>query len=538
MKFGPLAVAQARGAVLAHGIQAGDKRLRKGTVIDAEIQAVLTRAGIGTVIAAQLAAGDTGEDEAAARLAGALRIGGCTPRPPATGRVNIHADHDGVFTVSRALVDAINRIDPAITLATVPDHAAVREGQMVATVKMIPFAVSRQHLEAAEAVASGESVFSVHGYTPRLAGLVQTELPTVKTSVLAKTAGLTAGRLARSGSRLGRELRCAHDAGAVAQALGDLKRDHDLLIVFGASAMADFDDVIPAAIRMAGGRVERAGMPVDPGNLLVLGWIGDTPVIGAPGCARSPKENGFDWVLCRLMAGLPVTDRIIAGMGVGGLLMEIASRPQPRERARSPEVPAIDGVVLAAGQSRRMGPSNKLLSVFDGEPLIRRTVRAALDSGALRSVSVVTGHEAERIAAALEGLDVRIVHNRDHATGMASSLKAGLAGRAQDDASVMILLGDMPGIGPAEIRALAKAHDGGQVVRAAHGGQRGNPVILPARVVARVPLLEGDTGARHLIEAYGLEVRDVDLGAAALTDVDTPEALAAAGGVQSTISVK
>ena len=122
---------------------------------------------------------------------------------------------------------------------------------------------------------------------------------------------------------------------AVADAIKDLLAASDMAIVFGASAMCDFDDVIPAAIRAAGGEVIRAGMPVDPGNLMVLGRIGGKTVIGAPGCARSPKENGFDWVLDRLLAGIDVTGRDIAGMGVGGLLMEIASRPQPRELRRA-----------------------------------------------------------------------------------------------------------------------------------------------------------------------------------------------------------
>lgn len=534
MKFGPVPVAQAEGAVLAHGVQAGPRRLRKGTVIDAEVRGLLLDAGVAEVIAALLSPDDIGEDEAAGRLAAALGMRGCTARNPATGRVNIHADHDGLFTVSRTLVDALNRIDPAITLATVADVSPVKAGQMVATVKMIPFAVARTHLDEAEAVAARGEMFAVHAYRPRVAGLVQTELPTVKASVLDKTASLTAGRLARSGSRQGRELRTPHDAQAVAAALADLTADHDLIIVFGASAMADFDDVIPAAIRAAGGRVERAGMPVDPGNLLVIGDVRGTPVIGAPGCARSPKENGFDWVLDRLMAGLPVTHDVIAGMGVGGLLMEIPTRPQPREKKTPAARPAIDGLVLAAGQSSRMGPANKLLALFDGEPLIRRTVRAALDAGVLRRVTVVTGHQADRIAAALAGLDVRLVHNADFATGLASSLKAGLEELTEDVASAMILLGDMPGIGPEEIRTLAAAHDGSRVVRASHGGRRGNPVILPASVIRRVPLLSGDTGARHLIEASGLPVLDVDLGDAALTDVDTPDALAAAGGTIET----
>ena len=104
-----------------------------------------------------------------------------------------------------------------------------------------------------------------------------------------------------------------------------------MAIIFGASAIADRRDVIPSALETIGGRVEHFGMPVDPGNLLLIGTARGHPIIGAPGCARSPKENGFDWVLIRLLAGLPVTREDISSLGVGGLLMEIIARPQPRD---------------------------------------------------------------------------------------------------------------------------------------------------------------------------------------------------------------
>ena len=115
----------------------------------------------------------------------------------------------------------------------------------------------------------------------------------------------------------------------------------ELVIVFGASAIADRRDVIPSALEAAGGRIEHFGMPVDPGNLLLIGDLQGRPVLGAPGCARSPKENGFDWVLMRLLAGLPVSRADIARMGVGGLLMEIVTRPQPREEAAQARRAAI-----------------------------------------------------------------------------------------------------------------------------------------------------------------------------------------------------
>jgi molybdenum cofactor cytidylyltransferase len=140
--------------------------------------------------------------------------------------------------------------------------------------------------------------------------------------------------LGLSGRCVVAEERVSHEAPALTQAIQAMAPLCDLLIVYGASAITDRRDVIPAALEAAGGRIAHFGMPVDPGNLLLVGALTrddvEIPVLGAPGCARSPKENGFDWVLHRLLAGLPVTGADIRRMGVGGLLMEIVSRGQPR----------------------------------------------------------------------------------------------------------------------------------------------------------------------------------------------------------------
>jgi molybdenum cofactor cytidylyltransferase len=306
-----------------------------------------------------------------------------------------------------------------------------------------------------------------------------------------------------------------------------------MVVMFGASAMSDPDDVIPAAIRLAGGEVVRAGMPVDPGNLIVVGRWRGKPVLGAPGCARSPKENGFDWVLDRLIAGIDVSDGDIAGLGVGGLLMEIPTRPQPREAAARPRALRVDAVVLAAGRSSRMGGPNKLMALFDGKPLVRRTVETALASRA-GEVVVVTGHQEDRVAVALAGLEVRRVRNGDFATGLASSLKAGIGALLPAADGALVMLGDMPGVTAADLDRLIAAFGkagGGAIVRATFEGKRGNPVILPRALFADVMKLEGDTGARHIVESEGNAVVDVEIGEAAAVDVDTPEAMELAGGV-------
>ncbi|MBE1203646.1 NTP transferase domain-containing protein [Aminobacter carboxidus] len=533
MKFGAIPVAQAKGAVLAHSTSAGDHRYRKGHRLGAEDIAILAASGLSEVVVAVLEPDDLGEDEAAEAIAASMRHRHVEVKPAATGRVNLHAREAGVFTVDAGLIDAINAIDPAITVATLAQHATVEKGQMVATVKIIPFAVAGHLVQQASGLCAFSEIFVVNAFVAKRVGMVQTVLPSVKASVLDKTSRLTEHRLARSGSRLTAERRTPHEVPAVAEAAKSLARDHDMVVIFGASALSDFDDVIPAAIRAAGGIVVRSGMPVDPGNLLVLGHIGNTAVIGAPGCARSPKENGFDWVLDRVMAGLEVTGADIAGMGVGGLLMEIPTRPQPRDLSAIPSVPKVHAVLLAAGRSSRMGGPNKLLALFEGKPLVRRAAERVLASKA-ESTVVVSGHQASRIREALAGLDIPLAHNADFASGLASSLKTGVSALPEDAAGALIVLGDMPEVLPADLDRLIEAFEraeGRAVVRASHDGKRGNPVILPRSLFSAVAHLEGDTGARHLIESEGVDVIDIELGAGAAIDVDTPEALETAGGM-------
>lgn len=543
MKFGPLATREAEGALLAHTLRLADGALKKGHLLTAGDIARIADAGIAEVVAARLGPDDCHEDEAARRIAQAASGGGMTLEPPFTGRVNFHADADGLLVVDRDAVDRTNRIDPAITLATLPAYARITRGRMVATAKIIPFAAPRADVEAACQAVGG--AVRVAPFRARPVGLVATQLAHLKPATLDKTRRITESRLAVYGSQLTRELRVAHEAGETAKAIAALIADGaELVLVFGASAIVDREDVIPTAIRQAGGTVTHFGMPVDPGNLLLVGEVGGVPVLGAPGCARSPKENGFDWVLDRLMADLPVTPHEITGMGVGGLLMEIGTRPQPREVAREPAREAtqeplqaaprgrrIEGILLAAGQSRRAGGVNKLLAQIGGEPLVRIAARAALASG-LSRLTVVTGHMAEEVADALAGLDVALVHNPDYADGMAGSIRTGIKALGTDADAAMILLADMPGIDGPVLDRLIEAYrpdEGVTLVLATTHGKRGNPVLWDRSHFDALARLEGDTGARHLIGQNASAMREVEIGEAARLDLDTREALSAAG---------
>ncbi|OHV81160.1 NTP transferase domain-containing protein [Rhizobium sp. LCM 4573] len=541
MPFGTFELRNAEGVVLAHSIRLSSGRLSKGHVLTVNDIETLVGEGIDSVVALRVGPDDLLEDEASREIANAIAPDYLRFSEATTGRVNVYAKIDGIFVADKAVVDELNRIDPAITLACLADHVPVRTGDMVATVKIIPLAVSRDKVRAATGLLSRSTAFEVKPYRPRTVTLVATELPSLKTSVMDRTARLLEQRLSISGSRLINERRVPHATEPLAETLRQVTRDRNderaMIIVFGASAVADFDDVIPAAIRAAGGEVEHVGMPVDPGNLLVLGRIGETPVVGAPGCARSPKENGFDWVLNRLLVGEEPTAFDIQGMGVGGLLMEIPSRPQPRDvKARKPHDVTVGGLLLAAGQARRMGQGgpHKLLAEFEGVPLVRRTA-AMLAASQLDPVVAVVGHRREEIEESLTGLDLGVVFNPDYASGMASSLIAGFSVPAMKPCDgVLVMLADMPGITAGHLDKLVSAFKeagGGVIVRSVSDGKRGNPIILPRATFDAVMRLEGDVGARALIESSGLPMLDIDIGPAAHLDVDTPEAVTAAGGV-------
>jgi molybdenum cofactor cytidylyltransferase len=331
MKFGPVAVEEAEGAIVAHAVRRPGLTLKKGDVIGVAHVATLRAAGISEVVVARLEPGDIGEDEAAVALAGALGGDNIRLDPPFTGRCNLFATEAGVFVVDAAALDAINALDEAITVATLPPMRAVVEGEMVATVKIIPFAVAKSALDRALDSAP-RARLGVSAFRPLRVGVVSTLLPGLKPSTVEKTARVLEQRLAPAGASIVSHAKVDHDPAALAPAIEAAERDSDLVIVFGASAITDRRDVIPASIEIAGGRIEHFGMPVDPGNLLLVARTrSGKPALGAPGCARSPKENGFDWVLNRLLAGVPTTSADIRRMGAGGLLMEIVSRPQPRE---------------------------------------------------------------------------------------------------------------------------------------------------------------------------------------------------------------
>jgi molybdenum cofactor cytidylyltransferase len=538
MRFGPIPLDEAEGALLAHALKLKGAVLKKGRVLAADDLKKLRAAGYDSVVAAMIEPGEVGENEAAAAVAAAALGDHVSISPAFTGRCNLSAEARGVAVIDRARIDRFNLVDEAITIATVAPYEAVEPRQMVATVKIIPFAVPAELVERCIAIAREHGpLVAIAPFTPKRVGLLQTRLPGTKESILEKGRATLSARCEAFGSHLVAEERCAHDAAEVAAGLMRLRAEGcDLLLVAGASAIIDRRDVIPAGIVAAGGHIAHFGMPVDPGNLLLLARLGDgVPAVGLPGCARSPKFNGFDWVLQRLFADLPLGREDLARLGAGGLLAEVETRGLPRAEAIKPAMPQpareprIAALILAAGLSRRMGKKiNKLVAEIDGAPMVARVVDIVLATKA-SPVLVVTGHEAEKVEAALAGRPLAFIHNPEFEEGLASSLRRGIAALPEEIDGALVTLGDMPRVRPGDIDRLIAAFsplEGRAICVPTYNGKRGNPVLFGRRFFAEMSRVRGDVGARHLIGQYAEAVCEVEMGdEGVLIDIDSPDKL-------------
>jgi len=522
LRFGARAVADAVGCILAHTLRAGPQVLKKGRVLDATDVARLTQGGVETVYVAEPEAGDVDENEAAARIAEALAGERLRVEVTRTGRTNLYATERGLLCVDAGGVERLNRVDESVTLATIERHGLVEAGELVATLKIIPFAVSGQVLQHCLELAAGAAALSIAALRPHRSVLVLTHFESTSERVLERTAARQRERLRLLGAGLAAELRCPHRVDALQTALEEaLAKRPDSVLIFGAAAIQDRRDVVPEAIEGVGGELLHFGMPMDPGNLLLLARVGDTAVIGVPGCARSGGPSGFDRVLQRMVAGLETSGEDIMAMGVGGLL-------RARRGATTAMVakPRVGAVVLAAGRSSRMGERNKLLSEIEGKALVERVVDALLETE-IRPVVVVTGHERAAVEERLCGREVRCVTNERYAEGISQSIGVGveaLESEVLDGA--MIVLGDMPWVKAEDFEALVEAFDpesGASICVPVYGDRRGNPVLWAAEFFPELRALSGDVGARALLKLHGARVRRVQCSSDGIVrDVDEP----------------
>ena len=542
MKFAHFPVAQAEGVRLAHSLVLPTRRLRKGHLVTTADVVQLQAAKVTQVLGARLDGDDVDEDAAAASAAAALAGAHLGLQAAAQGRCNLRAALPGVLCVDAAAITRLNGVDAALTLGTLAPYSAVSAGQVVATLKTIPFALAATSLAAwlTELASAAVPPLRLMPYTPLRTALICSRGTATSEALLSATEAVTRQRLTALGSELVRTARCAHDVEALQRELRlALELGAQLILVAGAAVSKDRGDTVPAAISAAGGDIVHFGMPVEPGNMLLLARLAGVPVINLPGCARSPRSNGLDWVLQRLHAGLPLGSAEIMAMGVGGLILSGASarlgaeaeadtEAEAKAKPAAPRPARIAALLLAAGRSQRMGERNKLLCEVDGKALLLHALAAACASRCVQTL-LVSGHAAAAVEALAQTQPVSLVRNADYASGMASSLRCGLRALPRDLDGVVVLLADMPRITAAHLDRLIAAFDASApaIVAPYSHGRRGNPVLWPRQHFAALLELDGDQGARGLLERHAASVTRVDFDDDAIfIDVDTPAALA------------
>jgi molybdopterin biosynthesis enzyme len=337
MKFEPVSLSEAKGEILGHNIAGADGRrlLRKGKPLTDEDLENLRALGRKSVYVARVEADDVDENTAARRIAEAICGPGLSTSGGSVGRVNLLANDMGLLRVDVERLARINEYN-GITLATLMTHATVYVRQIVATVKIIPYAVPEAVVSAVEAIAiGGRPIVRVDALSHQPVGMILSGSTSIRQRLISDFYPLRE-RIEKLGSSITRTDFVALDDEADEAALADMLKGQlasgiRLILFAGETAIMDAHDIVPRAVERAGGQVESVGAPVDPGNLLMLAYLDDVPVVGAPGCARSKKNNIVDWILPRLLAGDRLTRRDIIALGHGGLLQDVPERGMPRD---------------------------------------------------------------------------------------------------------------------------------------------------------------------------------------------------------------
>ncbi len=298
----------------------GKKLLAKGHVISDEDIRVLESEGMETIWVTELESGEVGEDEAVSMVAGEMGCGSFEIRLAAGGRANLLATENCCVLVDDELLKQIN-CPASVVIATAPNFSYAVAGQRIATVKSAPFAVAQDQLDAVISILKerGPILQARPVRTPTVGVLYSDPVSGERARQLFEN--IMRQRLERFGVNANFVLACTEDENSVSRCLQHLMRSKPcVILVASTTAPAGPEDIIGQAVMKVGGQVERFLAPVEPGNLLLLSYKDEVPIVSAPGCFRSAKPNVVDLILPPLLARYHVTGWEVACLGHGGLL--------------------------------------------------------------------------------------------------------------------------------------------------------------------------------------------------------------------------
>ena len=524
MKFGKVFVNKSLNGILAHSMVIDGKKLNKGKIINKTDISLFKRHDIKEITCAILNKKDIQEDKAANAIAKNFRNSSVAVENAITGRSNILAAKSGLLIINEAQINKFNNISEDITIASLNNYFKVEKGDMIATIKIISFSITSSNLKRISNL-NLKNALKILPFNKNRCGLILTQGSKENKKLNDISESRIRDRLEKINHELVTTLKCKHNAVEISNKIKLFKKNKiDLILILGASAIVDIKDEIPSAIKQSGGKIIRFGMPVDPGNLLLIGKNKNTHIIGLPGCARSPSLNGFDWVLERIAADVNINKKDIARMGIGGLL----KTKKALRNLKTNNNYKISSIILAAGRSKRMKSNNKLLSKLSETTMINQVVNSAILSNTDSDI-IVLGHEKENIEKILPNKNLTISINKNYNQGISSSIKIGISSLPEDCDAVIIILGDMPDVTDKLINNLIKSFNPEikrHIILPYYKSQLGNPVIISRRFFPEILQLKGDSGAKNIIKknldyVYKLPQKNN----ASLLDIDTDQQL-------------
>ena len=525
MYFGQVKVTECVNGILAHTVTLDGKKFLKGRIISKEDQKYFIQNNLEYLICAKLTKNDIHEDNAANILAKMFNNNTLALEKAFTGRANILANESGLLVINEDKIRRFNKISNSITIATLQNNCIVSKGEMIATIKIIPFSIMVKSIKTIEKINFKKSLY-VQTYKEKKCALLLTHFNKENIKLNDISHKRIKERLVPLNCSIEIIETCEHNSDEITKNIKKFeKKDIDLILILGSSAIVDIKDKIPEAIINSGGKIIRFGMPVDPGNLLLLGEIKNTPVVGLPGCARSPTLNGFDWVLERLLSGNAISNNDISDMGVGGLLKTINKRKMSLTKDTKYK---ITNIILAAGQSKRMLNDNKLLIKINKKTMLEKMVTTSLNSSADNTV-LVLGYQSDIMQEIVNDKKIITIVNKDFAKGLSSSLQCGISALPDDCDAAVIILADMPSIESTVIDNIINSFNpkkNNSIIIPTFNNKKGNPILLDRKFFPDILRVKGDKGAKDIIVNNKNSILEVpQKNSAVLNDIDTKEDL-------------
>lgn len=320
-------VEEAIGNVLCHDItkivpgEFKGQAFKKGHIVSREDIPELLKLGKEHLYVWEIKEGFVHENDAGLRIAKAVYGSGIRLTEPSEGKVNLIAEHDGLFDINELLLTQINMIEEVV-VATRNNKRTVKKGDVVAGVRVIPLIIAEEKLKLAEEIGKKAEIAKVIPFLPRKVGIITTGSEVYHGRIKDKFGPAVKAKVEAFGCKIVEHIIVPDDAGKIAQAIAALQAKGAEVILTTGGMSVDPDDVTPSGIKQAGAQIVTYGAPVLPGSMMMAAYLGKVPILGLPGCVMYHKTTIFDLVLPLVMAGQQITRPMIVKLGMGGLCLE------------------------------------------------------------------------------------------------------------------------------------------------------------------------------------------------------------------------